>query len=285
MSRSCSTSAARPLAGDRAGGFAEHHDGAAALADVLVAQLANVPADHRLVAVEIAVPGHVAPDGLTVPPAPSAGTGSVWARPSAPRSAEAGLPDVSVGLSSDFHLAGLFAARSLLSDASSTVAAYFGGVSEVGSALVVNGEIFRGAGGGAGDLAHLHVQLDGARCWCGRHGCLNAVIRVQELLVQSGLRGEEEAAELVVTDPDGALALLVDAADAGEAPVLEALDKAGSALGRAVDDVVGSVNPHAVRPRRLPRSSGALPAALARPSAPRPGARGPVRGHADPGDR
>ncbi|SDV04263.1 Sugar kinase of the NBD/HSP70 family, may contain an N-terminal HTH domain [Microlunatus sagamiharensis] len=226
--------------------FAEHHDGAAVLADVIVAQLPNVPEGQQLVAVEIAVPGYVATDGQSVSSRALGWDGVGVGKAVRSALADAGLPDVSVGLSSDFHLAGLFAARSLLSDASSTVAAYFGGVSEVGSALVVNGEIFRGAGGGAGDLAHLHVQLDGTRCWCGRHGCLNSVIRVQELLVQAGLHDEEAAAELVVTDPDAALSLLVDAANAGDTRVVEALEKAGSALGRAVDDVVGSVNPHAV---------------------------------------
>ena len=49
------------------------------------------------------------------------------------------------------------------------------------------------------------MQLDGTRCWCGRHGCLNSVVRVQELLVQAGLHDEEAAAELVVTDADGVL--------------------------------------------------------------------------------
>ena len=226
--------------------FAEHHDGSAVLADVLVRQLAHVPEGHRLVAVEIAVPGYVTPDGMAVSSRALGWDGVGVGKAVRSALADAGLPDVSVGLSSDFHLAGLFAARERLSDPSSTVAAYFGGVTEVGSALVVNGEIFRGAGGGAGDLAHLHVQLDGAQCWCGRHGCLNSVVRVQELLVRAGLRDEDQAAELVVTDPEQALALLVDGANEGQEKVLHALEQAGAALGRAVDDVLGSVNPHAV---------------------------------------
>ena len=226
--------------------FADDHDGASVLADLIGGQLARVPEGRRLVALEIAVPGYVGPDGMAVTSRAlgwdNAGVGK------AVRAvlAEAGLTEVSVGISSDFHLAGLFAARALLSDPSSTVAAYFGGVSEVGSALVVNGEIFRGAGGGAGDLAHLHAQADGPECWCGRHGCLNSVVRVQELLVRAGLRDAEQAAELVVTNPEQAVSLLVEGARADEPTVRHALEQAGSSLGRAVDDVLGSVNPHAV---------------------------------------
>jgi predicted NBD/HSP70 family sugar kinase len=226
--------------------FADDHDGATVLADVIAAQLTKIPAGQQLVAVEIAVPGYVGIDGTTVTSRALGWDGAGVGKAVRAALGEAGLTDVSIGISSDFHLAGLYAARVLLSDPSSTVAAYFGGTSEVGSALVVNGEIFRGAGGGAGDLAHLHVQADGTECWCGRHGCLNSVIRVQELLVRAGLRDADQAAELVVTDPEQAVSLLVEGARAGDADVQHALEQAGSALGRAVDDVLGSVNPHAV---------------------------------------
>ncbi|WP_170853932.1 ROK family protein [Microlunatus flavus] len=226
--------------------FTDHHDGAEVLARLVVDQLAHVGEGLQLVAVEIAVPGYVTPDGMAVTSRALGWDGAGVGKAVRAALSDAGLPDVSVGLSSDFHLAGLYAARAQLSDASSTVVAYFGGVTEMGSALVVNGEIFRGAGGGAGDLAHLHVQADGAECWCGRHGCLNSVVRVQELLAHAGLRTPEEAAELVVTDPEGAVKLLADGAAAGDEAVCRALDRAGTALGRAVDDVLGSVNPHAV---------------------------------------
>lgn len=226
--------------------FADDHDGAIVLAGAIAGQLARIPEGHQLVAVEIAVPGYVGTDGLTVTSRALGWDGAGVGKAVRAALGEAGLTDVAVGISSDFHLAGLYAARVLLSEPSTTVAAYFGGLSEVGSALVVNGEIFRGAGGGAGDLAHLHVQADGPECWCGRHGCLNSVLRVQELLVRAGLRDAEEAAELVVTDPEQAVGLLVEGARNGDTEVLHALEKAGSSLGRAVDDVLGSVNPHAV---------------------------------------
>ena len=50
--------------------------------------------------------------------------------------------------------------------------------------------------GGAGDLAHLHVQAEGPECWCGRHGCLNSVVRVQELLVRAAAGDRDALSEL-----------------------------------------------------------------------------------------
>lgn len=42
----------------------------------------------------------------------------------------------------------------------------------VGSGLVVNGSIFRGSRGGAGEFGHISVERSGFRCDCGNVGCL-----------------------------------------------------------------------------------------------------------------
>jgi predicted NBD/HSP70 family sugar kinase len=46
----------------------------------------------------------------------------------------------------------------------------------IGAGVVIDGQVFRGVDGGAGDLGHirLHDALD-ARCMCGSYGCLAAV--------------------------------------------------------------------------------------------------------------
>ena len=43
----------------------------------------------------------------------------------------------------------------------------------VGGALVLDGKLWRGRGG-AGEIGHMVVKLGGARCPCGRRGCLEA---------------------------------------------------------------------------------------------------------------
>src|ERR1700749_4262139 len=43
----------------------------------------------------------------------------------------------------------------------------------VGGGIILNGEPWRGRGG-AGEIGHTVVRLDGARCPCGRRGCLEA---------------------------------------------------------------------------------------------------------------
>jgi glucokinase len=44
----------------------------------------------------------------------------------------------------------------------------------VGGGLVLDGRLFRGAAGGAGELGHMVVMAGGEVCACGRRGCLEA---------------------------------------------------------------------------------------------------------------
>ena len=43
----------------------------------------------------------------------------------------------------------------------------------VGGGLVLDGKPWLGRGG-AGEIGHIVVKLDGARCTCGRRGCMEA---------------------------------------------------------------------------------------------------------------
>ncbi len=42
----------------------------------------------------------------------------------------------------------------------------------IGSAIVMNGQIFQGSHGLAGEIGHTSVNIDGPQCKCGNHGCL-----------------------------------------------------------------------------------------------------------------
>jgi glucokinase len=41
----------------------------------------------------------------------------------------------------------------------------------IGGALILDGKLYRGAHGGAGELGHMVVEADGETCKCGRRGC------------------------------------------------------------------------------------------------------------------
>jgi predicted NBD/HSP70 family sugar kinase len=42
----------------------------------------------------------------------------------------------------------------------------------VGAGIIVDGDVYRGRSGQAGEIGHVFVDGDGPICWCGRRGCL-----------------------------------------------------------------------------------------------------------------
>lgn len=45
----------------------------------------------------------------------------------------------------------------------------------IGAGIVINGTIYRGVSGNAGEIGHMVAVPDGENCWCGSHGCLETV--------------------------------------------------------------------------------------------------------------
>lgn len=223
------------------------HTGLAVFQDMLRTQLAHLPADRSLVAVEIGLPGYVDRDRGTVGWSPGLDWRDVpLSTLVAQDLAAAGLPDVHVGIANDCHLAALHAARVELALPPGSVAAYLGGLRTLGSGVIIDGEIFRGASGGAGDFAHQNVDPSGPPDWCGRRGCLESLVGPVRLLTSAGLLSGEEATQLVHDQPRKAIQVVGEAAAAGEPALTAVLEQAGAALGRAIDDIIGFLNPHAV---------------------------------------
>ena len=222
-------------------------EGFAALDLELRSQLNRLPAEKHLIAIEIGVPGYIAADRATVglSESPEWRDFPLSAKVSATLH-ELGIEGVHVGITNESQLAALHAVRKELRLEPDTIAAYLGGVRNISSGLIVNGEIFRGAGGGAGDLSHLNVDPSGPACSCGRNGCLQSLIGPQNLLVVGDLLPRDEAARVVDERPQEAIRLIVEAIDEGQAAMLQVLKRAGAALGDAIDDVIGIVNPHTV---------------------------------------
>ena len=221
--------------------------GFAALDSQLRSQLTRLPADKHLIAVEIGVPGYIAEDRATVGSSES----PEWQ--DFPLSAKVtttlndlGIERVHVGITNDSQLGALHAVRTELRLRPDAIAAYIGGLRGIGSGLIISGEIFRGAGGGAGDFGHLNVDPSGPACYCGRNGCLQSLIGPQNLLTVGDLLPADEAARLIDERPEEAIRRIVEAIDEGQAAMLQVFKRAGAALGDAIDDVIGVTNPHTV---------------------------------------
>lgn len=111
--------------------------------------------------------------------------------------------------------------------------------SGVGLGIVVNGEFYRGAGGGAGELGHTTLVEDGPECYCGKKGCLEMLASDRALLrkATSMLPGLGRHGERL------ALADIVNAAEDGDQSARDLLAESGHWLGVGVANVVNLLNP------------------------------------------
>ncbi|WP_084102494.1 ROK family transcriptional regulator [Demequina sp. NBRC 110051] len=106
----------------------------------------------------------------------------------------------------------------------------------VGGGLIVAGRLVMGTRGYAGELGHVNVDPHGARCQCGKRGCLETVASVPAIL------GTCRANGLDVETLDD-LAEAVRISD----PVAErVLRDAGGALGRVLGGAAMTLNPDEV---------------------------------------
>lgn len=101
----------------------------------------------------------------------------------------------------------------------------------IGAGIVVNGQVFRGAHGFAGELGHVVVEPDGRPCACGDRGCLEQVAGQEAILRATGLASVAE---------------LIDLLEAGDQAALDAVDQAGKALGMALSSAVKLFDPNTV---------------------------------------
>jgi N-acetylglucosamine repressor len=118
----------------------------------------------------------------------------------------------------------------------------------VGAGIVVDGRLYRGARGAAGEIGHMRV--DGARtpCRCGRSGCLEAVSSdgaVRRYLAEALARGETSEIEIDAA-PSIAIAAVRQAAEGGDHAAASALVRAGHMLGLGIAGLVTLLNPRLV---------------------------------------
>ena len=88
--------------------------------------------------------------------------------------------------------------------------------------IVINGQIYRGKNGGAGELGHVMVDPDGPLCDCGRHGCLETLISESALVAEAPQKFSED-----ITNLDD----LIRCAVSGEPGASQILSRAGTRLG------------------------------------------------------
>lgn len=107
----------------------------------------------------------------------------------------------------------------------------------IGSGIISNGELQRGANGTAGDLGHVRVPRgDEVLCRCGNHGCLEA------LASGPALAAELERQGVPASNGSDVLRLVGE----GNLQAIQALRQAGRDVGDVLATVVNLLNPSVI---------------------------------------
>lgn len=117
----------------------------------------------------------------------------------------------------------------------------------IGAGLVVNGGLFRGASGSAGEIGHIRVQPMGAICGCGARGCVEAyaggaaIGRRAKAALDFGRAEKLREAGHIGELPN--LSEIAAAAETGDADCLSILEEAEYALAAGLATSINLLNP------------------------------------------
>ena len=118
----------------------------------------------------------------------------------------------------------------------------------VGAGLLLDGRIYRGATGTAGEIGHVTIQENGPLCTCGNYGCLEAMAGGQAI-ARKAREAIEKGRRTQLSSIEAKKILAVDVAQAaqrGDLVAQQIITEAGTYLGIAIASLINVFNPSMV---------------------------------------
>jgi len=121
----------------------------------------------------------------------------------------------------------------------------------LGGGIVLDGKLFGGVGGYAGEFGHMTIADDGELCNCGNRGCWetlvsqNAVIKRVRRAIEAG--AESRVEQLVEGHLERiSIPIIIQAAEEGDEVARRALEETGVYLGIGIANLINVFNPDLV---------------------------------------
>jgi glucokinase-like ROK family protein len=114
----------------------------------------------------------------------------------------------------------------------------------IGAGIIINGKLFLGDGGSAGEIGHVVVIPEGGQlCRCGNHGCLETVASTQALIKRVQAQVSPSISSQL---PTSAQEINLDAIEraylSGDRIATQAILDSGHYIGLAISSLVGTLN-------------------------------------------
>ena len=132
------------------------------------------------------------------------------------------------------------------------VLAFVYGREGIGAGFVVNGQVFRGSGAGAGEIGHtIMIPENGQPCRCGKKGCLETLV-TEPVIVRRAMELAEEhpesilAQKLALDDGSETIKSIFNAVREGDEIAKEMIEEQIQYLGIALANLINILNPEKI---------------------------------------
>lgn len=114
----------------------------------------------------------------------------------------------------------------------------------VGGGIVLGGRLWHGLNGAAGEVGHGPLILDGPKCNCGAHGCLELYASATGVVRRAGERGLRAEPSRASEKDKGVLtaARVAELARQGDTVARQVYEEAGYALGLGLANLINVLN-------------------------------------------
>lgn len=112
----------------------------------------------------------------------------------------------------------------------------------IGSGIVIDGKFYGGAIGGAGEIGHICIDINGPKCRCGETGCLEALASDYFLIEEAKKAIAQGKGEFKKPTPEE----LLQAAKCGDIVAKDIFKRMGRNLGIGAKNAVNLLNPEAI---------------------------------------
>lgn len=119
----------------------------------------------------------------------------------------------------------------------------------IGSGLLLNGQIYRGATGSAGEIGHITIEENGPLCSCGNRGCLEALAggrAIARCACEAVMNGQRTQLSAIQPPQSIQASDVINAARSGDLTAQTIVSEAGAHLGTAIASLVNLFNPSMV---------------------------------------
>jgi glucokinase len=123
----------------------------------------------------------------------------------------------------------------------------------IGSGNIIDGKLYTGGDGLAGEFGHMTINFDGVPCLCGSVGCLEAYSsryamgkKIQTLQNQGQETVLANLADLSEEALDLSASIIEEAIDHEDPLTIRVVEEAADVFGVAIANLINFLNPHAV---------------------------------------